>query len=201
MGRFRMHSGKPYSRDHNMEKSERTTLLVIAAVIVVAALFTWYRVASQTSDDQLNIGGDTGQGPAVYLDLNDRPIALSQFDGTVRVINSWASWCPFCTAELPDLESLATEYADQNVNVLAINRAEPLRTMRSYLNSIDMANDTNMFFLQDQADSFYKKIGGITMPETVFYSTEGEVVVHKRGFMDLEEMRTHVNAAIAASAN
>ena len=54
-------------------------------------------------------------------------------------------------------------------------------------------------FILDAADHLYGQIGGFSMPETIFYDTEGNVVVHKRGFMDLNEMRTHTEKALLIS--
>jgi cytochrome c biogenesis protein CcmG/thiol:disulfide interchange protein DsbE len=39
----------------------------------------------------------------------------------VVVLNLWASWCPPCQAEMPALQRLHVQRADQGVVVLAIN--------------------------------------------------------------------------------
>lgn len=180
-----------------MNRSELITIGVILSIVAGAALFTWYRVSNQSSVVSDTFGAADSTTEIQLYDLNDRPVSLDQFAGKPLVVNSWASWCPFCTTELPDLEQLAIEYADAEVAVLAINRAEPLRTQRSYLRSVALDTGTQLLFLQDPADGFYKEIGGITMPETVFYNADGEVVVHKRGFMEIVEMRRHVETALS----
>jgi len=37
------------------------------------------------------------------------------------------------------------------------------------------------------------------MPETIFVNGAGEIVVHKRGPMELDEMREHTNKIISAN--
>jgi len=48
-------------------------------------------------------------------------IRLTNYAGKVVVLNFWASWCPPCRDEMPDLQSLATGYADQGLVVLGIH--------------------------------------------------------------------------------
>ncbi len=53
-----------------------------------------------------------------------------------------------------------------------------------------------MTFLLDSKDAFYKSIGGFSMPETLFADADGNVIVHKRGPMALDEMIDKVNSII-----
>ena len=71
-------------------------------------------------------------GPDFTLEgLDGRPISLSGFRGRPVLINFWASWCPPCRGEMPDLEELQREYADAGLVVLAVNlREEPAAAQR-----------------------------------------------------------------------
>ncbi|MBI2673808.1 MAG: TlpA family protein disulfide reductase [Candidatus Zambryskibacteria bacterium] len=121
-------------------------------------------------------------------------VSLSEFRGKPLVINSWAVWCPFCREELPDFAELQKEFGD-DITVIAIDRQEPLDKARGYTDELGISND--MLFLLDSSDSFYKSIGGFSMPETIFVNSAGDIVIHKRGPMELEEMREHVNKIIS----
>ncbi|MDI1309011.1 MAG: TlpA disulfide reductase family protein [Methylotenera sp.] len=45
---------------------------------------------------------------------------LSQFKGKIIVLNFWATWCPPCREEMPELSELYTEYKNKNVVVLGM---------------------------------------------------------------------------------
>lgn len=49
--------------------------------------------------------------------------SLSSFQGEVVVLNLWASWCPPCRKEMPDLIRLYEDYKGQGVVVLGVNLA------------------------------------------------------------------------------
>ena len=128
------------------------------------------------------------------VDYEGNDVLLADFKGKPLVINSWAVWCPFCREELPDFVALQAEFGER-LTVIAIDRQEPLRKAKGYTDELGITDD--MLFLLDSSDSFYKKIGGFSMPETIFVNESGEIVVHKRGPMDLDEMREHVNKIIS----
>jgi thiol-disulfide isomerase/thioredoxin len=45
---------------------------------------------------------------------------LSQYKGKIIVLNFWATWCPPCREEMPELSELYTEYKNKNVVVLGV---------------------------------------------------------------------------------
>jgi len=130
---------------------------------------------------------DLGAAPEFLLqDYNGNQVSMADFEGKALILNSWAAWCPFCREELPDFAALQKEFANDIV-VVAIDRAESLEKAKGYTDEIGVTND--MVFLLDPDDSFYRSIGGFSMPETLFVDTNGRIRVHKRGFMTREEMR------------
>jgi peroxiredoxin len=46
--------------------------------------------------------------------------ALSQYKGKIIVLNFWATWCPPCREEMPELSQLHDEYKNKNVVVLGL---------------------------------------------------------------------------------
>jgi thiol-disulfide isomerase/thioredoxin len=56
----------------------------------------------------------------VLPDLTGTPRSSGEWDGTIRVVNFWATWCPPCIREIPLLVEIQQEYAPQGVQVLGI---------------------------------------------------------------------------------
>src|SRR3989344_5593890 len=157
-----------------------------AFVLVVGAVFFASQYAQKS--DGVSVSDLDRLSTVSLTDYRGAPASLDSFIGKPLVINSWAVWCPFCKQELPDFAALQGEFPD--VVVIAIDRAEPLETAKSYTDSLGISE--SMVFLMDAGDAFYKNIGGFSMPETIFVSENGSIVFHKRGPMTLEEMRATV---------
>jgi thiol-disulfide isomerase/thioredoxin len=61
------------------------------------------------------------KAPALRLkDLRGRSFRLSAYRGKVLLVNFWATWCPPCRAEIPDLIKLKNEYRDRGLAVVGI---------------------------------------------------------------------------------
>ncbi len=75
--------------------------------------------------------------------------------------------------------------------MIAINRAESAGVAKKYTDQQGTSN--NLVFLVDSADSFYQSIGGFSMPETIFVDKNGNIVDHKRGPMDINEIRQKIS--------
>lgn len=77
-------------------------------------------------------GGDRIE-QALWEQAFDRPeggeLRLAAMKGQVIVLNFWATWCPPCIKELPDLDRLQREHAARGVQVvgLAVDGPTPVR--------------------------------------------------------------------------
>lgn len=130
----------------------------------------------------------------VLEDYNGKTVRLADFAGTPLVLNAWAAWCPFCVKELPDFAAAQKEFGD-TVVIIAVNRAESLGVAKGYTDAQGTTNE--LIFLLDPADSFYRSIGGFSMPETIFVDKDGFIREHKRGPMDLQEIREKIKQLLS----
>lgn len=160
-------------------------IIFLVAALAVAGGVSWFFLAGSDTED--SSGYNRIPLPDLFFqDYEGQEIKLADFRGRPVVVNTWASWCPFCVDEMPDFASVQEEMGDQ-VAFIFINRAETLEVAKK---SSDRAGVTERaVLLLDTNDSFYKFIGGFSMPETVFADKEGFIVQHKRGPMPLEEIR------------
>ena len=68
--------------------------------------------------------GDTAP-PWVGTDAGDRRVYFPEvLDGKPAVMVFWATWCPYCRVFMPHLEPILEDYADQGVQVIAVNTRE-----------------------------------------------------------------------------
>ena len=58
--------------------------------------------------------------PLALKDIRGRTVRLSDYKGRVVLLNFWATWCPPCRAEMPDLVKMQREYAKQGLQVVGV---------------------------------------------------------------------------------
>jgi thiol-disulfide isomerase/thioredoxin len=114
--------------------------LIFAAVILfLAFVFPEYAVAkrqvAQVNHKLLDLrfnpvmdlsymirryAGSQVELPKKLRDLAGRPVRLSDYRGKVVLINFWATWCPPCRAEMPDLIKLQREHGKDGLQIIGI---------------------------------------------------------------------------------
>jgi peroxiredoxin len=60
-------------------------------------------------------------------DLQGKAWTLKSLRGKVVLVNFWATWCPPCRKEMPDLDALYREFKDRGFVILAISDEEPAK--------------------------------------------------------------------------
>lgn len=121
-------------------------------------------------------------------DLNGKEVSLSDFKGKKVLLNFWATWCPPCKAEMPDLENLYQENKDSDLVILAVNIGEDKETVQSFINK----NRYNFNVLLDTDQGVAIDYNIVSIPTSYFIDKEGNIVSKKVGAMTIEEMKSYV---------
>jgi thiol-disulfide isomerase/thioredoxin len=71
-------------------------------------------------------------GDLAFQQVSDgAPRRLRDFQGQVVVVNLWATWCPPCRAEMPDLNRLQRDYRKRGLAVVTVSD-EPRETIQGF---------------------------------------------------------------------
>ncbi len=138
------------------------------------------------------VGIEPGQTPPPFTlaDLEGNQVSLSDFEGSVVVLDLWATWCPPCKKEIPFLVTLYEEYKDQGLAVVGVGLD---RGGASVLAPFVEANNISYTILvgDDQIGSDYKVSG---IPMTLMIGRDGRVASKEVGFAPAMEegMRSRV---------
>lgn len=107
-----------------------------AAAIVAGGAFAGYRTLEGDAQTTPNlVVGESApslEGP----ELDGGNVALSDFRGSVVMINVWASWCYPCRAEYPVLKKAATALGPRGLTVLGINTQDEIDNARDFLEEL-----------------------------------------------------------------
>ncbi|MDA8232030.1 MAG: TlpA disulfide reductase family protein [Magnetospirillum sp.] len=59
--------------------------------------------------------------PLRFTGLDGRPLTLADFRGRTVLVNLWATWCPPCVSEMPDLDALQGTLGSGRFQVVAVS--------------------------------------------------------------------------------
>lgn len=142
---------------------------------------------SKTASDKLNIKL-TKAIDFKLKDLDGKTVSLSDFKGKNVYLNFWASWCPPCKAEMPDIEKLYQETKDSDLVIIAVNLGEDKETVKSFINE----NEYHFKVLLDPDQSVGRKYNINAIPDSYFIDKNGNINSLKVGAMTFDEMRDRV---------
>ena len=101
-----------------------------------------------------------------------RLVRLSDYRGKTVVLNFWATWCPPCVAEMPELQALhASHAAAGDLVVLAVDVEEPPAAVEEF----KQQRTLTMPVLSDRTGAVRRHYGLPGLPGTFFIDRDGVV--------------------------
>lgn len=140
--------------------------------------------------DPQQIGSSTYEKAEDFtlLDLEGNEVSLSDYKGKKIFLNFWATWCPPCKAEMPDIEKVYQETKDSDLVILAVEIGEPLETVKSFIDE----NDYNFKVLLDIDQSVALAYDISSIPTSFFIDEDGNIIAKRVGAMNNEQMMEYI---------
>ncbi len=113
---------------------------------------------------------DIAKADFTLKDLNNRSWTLSQLRGKIVLINFWATWCPPCRTEMPNLDNIYAHYAGEGLVILSITDEDAL-TVESFLRGMDYHPPV----LLDPGDIVHQQFHITEIPQTFVFDRDGKL--------------------------
>ncbi|NMB42690.1 MAG: redoxin domain-containing protein [Clostridiales bacterium] len=148
--------------------------------------------------------------PAIDFTLTDQygnEHTLSDYKGKAVFLNFWATWCPPCREEMPDIEKLYKEFNLNQDEVVILGVAGPRTDMNP--NTREVTKDEVIDFINENEYTFptlFDETGEIfyyyfiqSLPTTFLIDKEGNIFGYHPGMMTESIMRRAIEDTIAST--
>lgn len=141
--------------------------------------------------------------PAIDFELVDQygnTHTLADYEGKTIFLNFWATWCPPCRAEMPDIQKIYEEYAeagDDSVAILGV--AAPNYGGESSAEEIAAFLEENGYtypVLMDEGGELFMQYGIYSYPTTFMIDKEGNVFGYASGQLTEDFMRDIIRQTV-----
>ena len=109
------------------------------------------------------------------MDEYGKVISLEEFKGKVIFMNMWATWCPPCIAEMPNINKLHTEMGDE-VAFVMVSLDDDFETAQAF--NKRKGYDLPIYALQSNRPVMYQSS---TVPTTYVIDANGQLVLTHKG--------------------
>jgi len=119
--------------------------------------------------------------------MNGNKVTLRDLEGEKVFINFWASWCPPCQTEMPDIQKLYKNHGN-DIKIIAINLEEKKEKVKKYL------ENENLTFpvLLDKNKKVASKYLVRAIPTSYFINENGIITAKHLGILNYEEMKKNL---------
>lgn len=128
-----------------------------------------------------------------FADLSDTNIGLDSYLGKPLVLNFWATWCPPCVKEMPDLEVLHKKYDAAHFVGLAVDTAANVRKFGEKVQvsyPLLLAGHGGIKLMRDLGN----KQGGL--PFTVVFDAQGRIAERILGQVEPAKLESIITRLI-----
>ena len=112
-----------------------------------------------------------GQAGFSLTDLAGKRWSLKDLTGKVVLVNFWATWCPPCVRELPDLDAVYRRFESRGFVILAIT-SEDTAPVKAFL----ATNNVTYPALLDPGDKAKKEFLVDGIPKSFLFGRDGQLV-------------------------
>lgn len=168
---------------------KRNIIIIVILALVGWAVYDFVISSDSAEEDQegdIPVGLEVGnKAPDFELDTMDGdPIKLSELEGERVMVNFWATWCPPCRAEIPDLQKF---HEDTDITILAVNLTN---TEESFDNIPKFAKNFGMEFpiLLDEESEVSGKYEIQPIPSSFMIDSQGVIQYKALGAMNYDLM-------------
>lgn len=163
------------------------------------------QISSETTQQETESGAadETDLLPALDFTLTDQygeTHTLDDYKGKTIFLNFWATWCPPCRAEMPDIQKIYEEYqeaGDDSVVILGV--AAPNYGNEKSVEKIEKFLEDNGFtypVLMDEGGSLFQQYGIYSYPTTFMIDKDGNVFGYASGQLSEDIMRDIIRQTV-----
>ncbi len=203
---------KPYRSNYQQKKSNKNRqialgILTVGLVLAALSIYIFFSGGSGSGSaapaDVSNIpnglavatlaginnhGAQPSQGkPApnfAFSYSDDRTLSLADFRGHPVIVNFWATWCPPCRREMPNLVKAYETYKDAGLVIIEVDVAEPPETVQQFVTQQNMT----MPVVLDRRQEITRLYRTDSFPTSFFIDKDGAIVARWVGYLPEDQL-------------
>jgi len=187
---------KSYTNKHSKQPANHRSTLIVIGLLAAGLILGGILLLTQDRTTAAP-AGPARVGAALrnftLTDLSGKQVQLSDYAGRPVLINAWATWCPPCRAEMPDLHDFYLAHQAEGFTLLAVNAGESRPQVQSFIQQMGFTFpvllDPNITLLTD--------LGIRSFPTSILVGRDGKVKTIHVGMLTADQLQTEIAPLLA----
>lgn len=159
----------------------RVILIFFGLIGVIMAAQSLLSTPESAFRDKIVVVDGAVSAPAAEIALaGGETTSLKAYEGQVAVVSFWATWCPYCQEEMPELQALAETFAGRPVAILpiSVDSAPAEAKVAAWLKA---RGYDRLPVMLDEDQTLAASVGMRGTPTTVIVDRFGQIVAASEG--------------------
>lgn len=130
------------------------------------------------------------------VSIYNESITLSNYRGSVVLLDFWASWCEPCKEEIRELSKLYSKYRGDGLVIISINIREILPSVRAFAEN----NGMDWVVVLDKDGSIAVGYGVLVIPTLILINKDGTIAYMNSGFVGEGDLAREIDEALGRSS-
>lgn len=163
----------------------------VLLLLGIAGLLLLPPLESGVEDEQASVIPVEVSYPAPeikLLSIDGREVSLADYRGQFVMVNNWATWCPPCKAEMPDLNAYYLQHKDDNFTLIGIEAGDTSTNVSAVIEQLKIEYP---IWLDPGEEALYA-FQTTYLPSTFVVDPEGTVRMQWTGMISLKTLEKYV---------
>lgn len=172
----------------------RTVLLVVAAVVALAVAFV-FTTNLKPPEGQAGIPKLSAEKSLPVFTRDGAKVNLSKLKGKIVLVHFWATWCPPCVDELPELDRFWQRYkSNPGIALYSVSVDDDWQAIDTFRKQ----HPFDLPLYRDPDSKTAHKFGTTKFPETYIADRNGKVLYHLAQAIDWDspEVTQNIDALL-----
>jgi thiol-disulfide isomerase/thioredoxin len=165
----------------------------VALALTLISLAPGVESHTDSAEEDAAMAGRPAPLHYTLKDMNGVDVKLATFKGKVIVLNFWATWCPPCELEIPDLVEIQKAYPD-DVVILGVSIDDTAEQLKPYAAEKQMNYPVLVGLDHEDLQDAYGPMFGI--PVSVFIDRDGVIAKRHSGIFSKEQFEREIKALL-----
>jgi thiol-disulfide isomerase/thioredoxin len=190
-----------------LPKISASRIIAVTTILAATVAVGWYTYPRNLHTNQPS--AEVTPDASVRFSADNRPVAppligelldntafrLADWRGSVVVVNFWASWCPPCNDEAPQLQDFVAATSDLNVHLLGVNLHDDRSEAKAFVARYGLTYPS-LFDPGGKTLPNFPAISPMTLPNTAVLDGNGRVAVAFRRKVNALELESTVRTLL-----
>jgi len=165
---------------------------VVIFFLFIGVIIIFYSRTIQSTPTS-GIGNPRAAFDLTLRDLQNNPVSIRQYIGkSVILVNNFATWCPPCEAEMPELESYYTKYKMKGFLLIAIASGEEINDVEKFTQKYKLSFPV----WSDPETKAFSLFKGRGLPYSIVIDKKGNIRQTWTGGIDQQFLEKNVTPII-----